>query len=269
MKPKLFFDSQICIDIANRTLDERRWARTWRYVRQNFRYVVSPLTLCELLRGVACGTELYFNENREAIRVLVPSPARDRFLPFPSAFVLKTVLNCEQGAPSLPTRQFDMWVRVVLKASSKHELEAGDVRLGPSSACTYGFNSGLHVSQLLDGEREHVAELQKLREGDLLIPSRLAWAAGILARQGLTPSDESCQKVAQALDAAFHFDMSLYERARTSNYNFEKHSTDWIDEQQLYYLSDPRMRFLTADARLQRWINGSCQANRVLDLDSI
>ncbi len=87
-------------------------------------------------------------------------------------------------------------------------------------------------------------------------------------RQSLKPSDEDCRRIAESLDAAFQFDMSLYGRARTSNYNFGKHRTEWIDEQQLYYLSDPDMHFLTRDGRLREWIKASTQANRVLNFDT-
>ncbi len=269
MKPRLFLDTQICINVGKRLIAQRTWDRVWRHITSNFEYVISPLTLCELLRGVASGTDRHFNENREAIRVLVPPHKRKRFLDLPAAFALKTVLNCNRGAPSLGTQDFEMMARVVLRAPSKNALEAGDARLGRSSARTYGFNSTLHVAQLLEGEREHVEQLQKLRKGDLQVPSHLTWAAGILARQGLKRSDEDYRKVAQSLEAAFHFDMSLYSRAQTSNYNFEKHATDWIDEQQLYYLGDPQMHFLTADGRLQQWITGSSLASRVLDFDSL
>lgn len=268
MKPRLFFDTQICINVGNRSVSERRWASVWRYVTQNFQYVISPLTLCELLRGVACGTDRHFNENREAIRVLVPPHRHKCFLDFPAAFVLKAVLGCQQGAPSVGTQEFERWVRVVLRARSKDALEAGDVRLGASSTRSYGFDFNLHVGQLLQGEREHVEQLQELRKGNLQVPSRLAWAAGILARQGLKRSHDDCRKVAQSLDAAFHFDMSLYGRARTSNYNFEKHRTDWIDEQQLYYLTDPQVHFLTGDGRLREWTKASTQASRILDFNS-
>jgi hypothetical protein len=257
MKPRLFFDTQICITVGKRLVDQRCWTRVWRYVKENFQYVISPLTLCELLRGVASGTDLYFDENREAIRVLIPSLAHPRFLEFPAAFVLKTVLNCTQGAPSLGTEEFEKWVRVVLRASSKDQLECGDVRLGPGSTRRYGFDSTLHVAQLLQGEREHIEQPDELRKGNLHVPSQRAWAAGILARQGLNPRDEHCRKVSHSLDAAFQFDMSLYDRAKTSNYNFEKHATNWIDEQQLYYLSDPQMHIVTADGRLQQWIKRS------------
>jgi len=268
MDPKLFLDTQISIDVGKRLIDQRTWARVWRHVTTKFQYVISPLTLCELLRGVASGTESYFNENREAIRVLVPPHKRKHLLDLPAGFVLKTVLNRRQRDPSLWAQDYETWVKVVLRARTKNELEAGDVQLAHGSARTYGFDSHLHVAQLMQGERVHLEQLQALRNGNLHVPSHLAWAAGILNRQGLRPSDEDCRKVAASLEAAFHFDLSLYDRARNSNYNFEKHATDWIDGQQLYYLSDPQMHFLTRDRRLQNWIKGSSQANRVLDFNS-
>ena len=268
MKPRLFLDTQICIDIGKRVIDRRMWARVWRHITSNFQYVISPLTLCEVLTGVASGTDRYFNENREALRVLVPPNSQKRFLGLPAAFVLQTVLCHKIEAQGFAPKDFDTWVKVVLRAPNKHALEAGDVPLGVSSTQTYGFDSSLHVAQLSQGEHEHVQELHKLRNGILEIPSSLVWAAAILVRQGMKPSHEECQRVARSLDAAFQFDMSLYSHARTSNYNFEKHKSDWIDEQQLYYLSDPQVYFLTRDGRLREWTKASTQASRILDFDS-
>jgi hypothetical protein len=269
VKPKLFVDTQICIDVTKRLVDERLWARVWRYITGSFEYVISPLTLCELLHGVAAGTDIYFNQNRKAIRVLVPPHRVKRFLDFPGAFVLKTVLHRKIEVQRIEPEEFDTWVKLVLKARSKAELEWGGVRLGCSSARRYGFDFRLHIAQHLDGHQVHVDQLKQLRNGDLQVPSRFAWAAGILARQGLRPSDEDCRRVAESLDAAFHFDMALFKRAKTSNYNFEKHATDWIDEQQLYYLSDPQVHFLTRDGRLQEWVKQSTQAKRILDFSAL
>ena len=266
MKPKLFLDTQICIDIAKRVIDRRMWARVWRKIMSRFQYVISPLTLCEILRGIASGTDLYFDDNREALRVLVPPNSEKRFLAFPAAFVLQTVPCHKTEAQGFGAKDFEKWVKVVLMAPNKHALEAGNVSLG-GSVRTYGFNCGLHVAQLSQGEHEHVEELQKLRGGSLQVPSNLAWAAGILARQGLSPTPEDCMKLAESLDAAFHFDMCLYGLAQTSNYNFEKHRTDWIDEQQLYYLTDSRVHFLTRDGRLREWTKASTQACRILDFN--
>jgi hypothetical protein len=86
---------------------------------------------------------------------------------------------------------------------------------------------------------------------------------------GLSPSVANDQKVASALDAAYEFDVSLWELARTSNYDYAKHDTDWTDHQQLYYLCAADVHFVTSDKRLMQRISGSGQAARVMSFDAL
>jgi hypothetical protein len=82
----------------------------------------------------------------------------------------------------------------------------------------------------------------------------------------LTPPQAS--KLAADLDAAHCYRRSVFEMVKQAKtYNREKRAGDWVDGQQLMYLSDPTVHIVTHDAALKHHCKGSSQANRVFALD--
>lgn len=54
-----------------------------------------------------------------------------------------------------------------------------------------------------------------------------------------------------------------------TKYRFDEHPEDLVDAQQLYYLLDPEMYFVTNDNRLIDYVRGSSQANRIITFDQL
>jgi hypothetical protein len=71
------------------------------------------------------------------------------------------------------------------------------------------------------------------------------------------------------LDAAYHYDQFLWELAEKHKYDFASHDSDWIDEQQLFYLADPAILFITSDTKIRLRTSKSKQADRVLSFEEL
>lgn len=269
LKPILFFDTQIPIDVAFGRIAPRDWRTVRSYVSTHFRYRISPLTLTELLVGIARGDEAHFLRNRTAVRELCWTSLRpDKFLRPPDQFVLKTVFGEDNSKLGLEPANLCRSVEVLLRARNLKQLNSGDVLLR-SPRRSFGLDLHSYEQEFSNGQRVHVDQLNELRAGHLHQASKLSWAAGLLKRLGRTPTHTECCKVAGSLDAAYQFDSWLCHLALTSDYDFSKHDSDWIDAQQLYYLSCDDTYFVTRDQRLIKGASTSAQGNRVLSYDAL
>ena len=83
---------------------------------------------------------------------------------------------------------------------------------------------------------------------------------------GQTVNQQQATTLANQLDAAYEYDLALCNTVTKGSYNFDKHDGDWMDWQQLFYLSDPDIFLLTDDQNLQRRVGKSNQKDRVVDL---
>src|SRR2546428_5537401 len=68
-KPRIFFDTNVCNDIAYRNLN-REWRIVSKYISRHYRYAISPLTMLELMIKIGRGHERYFEKNRRAPNVM-------------------------------------------------------------------------------------------------------------------------------------------------------------------------------------------------------
>jgi hypothetical protein len=177
---------------------------------------------------------------------------------------MKTVLGLAERRVGFEPKDYDLWIRAVLRAPDKQSLVNGEIEVPPRKLKTFGLNLRLIGNQVQEGKDAHVGELEELRRGELRVPSPPVWAAGIMRRMQVQPTTQRCEAIAAALDAAYRFDYSLYKLAFESNYDFAKHASDWIDVQQLYYLSDRDMIIITEDTNQIRRTAGSTQSARVL-----
>ena len=93
----------------------------------------------------------------------------------------------------------------------------------------------------------------------LTLGQRQSWAL-----IGVDVNDESRSKLLAGLDAAYHFDVSLWNLAKDKNYDFRERDSDWLDSQQVYYLCDPAAVFVTKDSRIKKRSRKSVQNDRIL-----
>ena len=90
------------------------------------------------------------------------------------------------------------------------------------------------------------------------------WLSVLARGLGIDPSRFLAADVAEALSAYHEFERQrLLVAAQDPMYNFEKSANDILDAQQLVYLADSRLSFLTGDRGYLRRIKKSQQKTRI------
>jgi hypothetical protein len=164
----------------------------------------------------------------------------------------------------LPEEEWALAVlKAVIRAPSKAQLKAG-IPLSGSKKWKRTFDLD-HFDQHEDRpQQEHAELLQGIRDGTIIMSEPKQWAAWILHQYDKPPYTAECETLALALDAAYQFSLALSKMANDQGYNFKRHSSDWGDLGQLFYLCDPSMHLLTADADFRNRTKGSSQSDRIL-----
>ena len=264
-RPILFLDTSVCVDVARDTIAPSQWASAWDRISHDYRYRISPLTAYELIAGLATGDAARFDENREALRVLFP-PSRKKVLPDLRVFVAKSLFS-EDLVPNPATPDIKLWLRTALKAPTKQALQTGNIRVGvasrPLGLDLQNINQQLRKHE--DGFVKRFREFQRLQVPEL---TRDVWADLILKSYAKETTPTNRALVLHKLDAAYRFDLSIWNHAKDPKYNLLKHRTDLVDAQQLYYLCNPEVHFLTTDARLRNRVLNSTQSGRIMTLNS-
>ena len=219
--------------MANGVIPAIEWERVSRRVAASYRYFISLNTLYELLAGLAGCDEAHFETNRNRIRTLYP-PFKKSFLPLVGDYVRMKIFQLPPRRLDFQPNKFKLWVDVILAAKSRDELAAGKVRLRKAghSSKEYGFSFPMLQQQIEQGKAVHAVRLEQLRDGSLLRSTPETWATAVRGLIGVDVNDESSSKLLAGLDAAYHFDVSLWNLAKDKNYDFREHDSDWLDSQQ-------------------------------------
>ena len=127
-----------------------------------------------------------------------------------------------------------------------------------------GLNFEL-IEQLLEsGKAEHTRLLELLRAKQLRRPLPEEWVKASFQHLNLELAQSEWRRLPAALESAFALNDFLCDQAEQNTYSFADHDSDWIDVQQLFYLSDPSIHFLTHDERLRNRVRGCGQAARII-----
>ncbi|MBI2861812.1 MAG: hypothetical protein HYX89_03230 [Chloroflexi bacterium] len=266
MSQRIFFDTNICNRIAYHNL-VREGDLIRKHVSSTYEYVISPLTFIELLIKIGRGDEAYFEKNRRALEMLLAGQAKPIFLDFPGSYLLNHLFAAPQIAKFGP-KDFQLWIKVVLEAPNQAALRDGEVEIGHDHL-VFGLDFGIVEAETQKGKDEHRRVLEGFRDEDNSPASAPAWAAATLARLGRQPNREDSIRVATALDAAYRFDEYLWRQVRNRSYDLHKNDSDWIDRQQLYYMCDERIVFVTDDANVLQAAQKSPQGSRVVPFDAL
>ena len=269
LRQKIVLDTQIVSDVCAGAICAADWNAVLGYISTKCRYEISANTLYELLAAIATGDANHFHTNQRRIRVLY-QPAGREFLPTVGDFVRSKVFGLPARRPDFRPHKLQRWADVVLAATSKSSLHRGVVlhRAGQSRK-TYGFDLQLLAKQIEDGKKSHARRLEELRQGNLSPSTTDTWTRAVLRLMDVPATAANQTKLLTALDAACHYDVSLYGMAKNRNYDFSRHDSDWIDSQQLYYLADSSVRIVTRDANIRFLTMSSTQRDRILSFDDL
>jgi hypothetical protein len=95
------------------------------------------------------------------------------------------------------------------------------------------------------------------------------WFQGIANRVKGDPNSRSVSEVASLFNAHHEFERrKLRDALPDVNYDPIAHRNDLFDAEQLVYLSNPYLYFLTSDKGLADYVKNSSQANRVINVQA-
>jgi hypothetical protein len=256
MRPKLFLDTDVCGNVADKTIKPEEWERVRRFIEERYDYYISFITLKEILAGLAGVHAKQFERCKERLGILYRF-LNPHFLPYPHVFAIRTVLGFK-------------WVSRRNEASNIEE----EKWLEASLKAVLSARSKPEVEDLLkdfvrenEPQEEHVNLLNGIRGDRIDRPHPLTWAGWILEPFGVQPTKERCHDMAARLDGAFDFsDALVCDRLKNPSYDPSgKHASDWGDCCQLFYLCDESMHMLTASRRdFRDLVKRSTQKSRIL-----
>jgi hypothetical protein len=261
MAKKASFDTQIIMMVNEGRIAPSVWTELLRGMQSKFQYCVSFTTFIELLTALAGCDEAHFEENRNRLLVLTDVPGCE-FLPMPGEFVRDRLLGLPHIRPEFsPSALQNEWMPIIRTAKSKRELSETGV---PMDGIDRGIDLALVKDQAKDGKDVWVRELELAKNARKEMPPRDIYAEFVLHfdLKGDTTA-ENIRKVSAGLDAGYCHLEQVHREGTKSNYRFDNHPQDWIDNQHLMYLADPEYTFVTLDQPLMARLAKSTQRARV------
>lgn len=269
MGRSVFFDSQIIINVSNGVISAAVWEGVVERLTGKYDYCVSFTTFMEIVNALAGGDEDHFEQNRKRLFVLT-DVAGSQFLPLPGEFIRSTVLGLPVERPDFsPDQLRRVWMPAIRQAQDMQALTSGSVvmkKLPGGVDLVVGIDFMLLRKQMEDGKKLWGEELRLAKSGKKEMPPAALYAEFILQSSLHAPqTQENLTKVSRALDAAYCHLAHIHHESTKSVYKFENNLQDWIDNQQLMYLADTDITFVTADQRLIAKLGKSVDQSRVME----
>jgi hypothetical protein len=267
MRSRLFFDTNICHHAENGTIPRGAWLRTVAAIPNRFQYCISPLTALETVHSLTSCDPDCFVKNRARVRLLTSINERI-WLDFPISFQRKALA----GLPTTNTWEIELNVgnlfAMIGWVEKKSDLER-PVAL-PHMTGAVGFQAYLKQARK---EFDNVKAIysQRMTLAKSQSPSRRTrkmFVDDVFRITAMTDTPERRSAISSGMDAAFMFESRLMSMIPTK-YRFEANADDLVDAQQLYYLLDSDMYFVTNDKRLIDYVRRSSQANRIITFDQL
>ena len=267
MAKSVFFDSQIPISVCDGVIPAADWKGVVERLAGRYRYRVSFTTFLEIVNALAGGDENHFDQNRK--RLLLLTDVEDcEFLPMPGQFLRTAVFGLAPERPEFsPDRLQRVWMPVITRAKEKCDLVSGNVvmqSLPGGIDLTFGIDLAVLRKEMQDGKKLWGEELKLAKDGQKEMPPAELHAAFILRFDIHAPeTQENIMRASRALDAAYCHLAQIHHQSTKGTYRFDSKLQDWIDNQQLMYLADPDLTFVTADRRLIAKLGKSLDRDRV------
>jgi len=149
--PKLFLDTNVCINVANETIPRDEWQKVRKHIQAHYSYQISYVTLKELFAKITRGENDYFEENKKPLHVLCELPQQE-FLPYPPVFALRTVLELKSVARgSLPVPEEELRrAKDQLKGSLMLSLESSTARMSNLARQEMYFDRFYGLDELIE-----------------------------------------------------------------------------------------------------------------------
>jgi hypothetical protein len=235
-------------------------------IDQRYRVVVSTETLIEMMDMLKGGNGEFFESDRKRIRLMAGTDV-PVFLSSVGEYSLRTSLGIERPAKFQPV-EFERWYEVITSATTRIQLfnEGVQWRKG-----RFIVNPDIIVEQQRAGKSSYRKWLKRYVTGRYTFPQQEQWALNHARQLGCELTPDEALKLGTDMSAAYEFSKRNFAVASAEGAFRENSRTregDWVDGQQLMYLCDPTMHFLTGDRRIKSKCSASWQCGRILLLSS-
>lgn len=274
-RPRVFFDTCVYLDAVKQSggIPPQDWRFVDHYIQRHYRVVVSWTTIKELLCKLENCSDEYFVRNQAALQQASRHGRRNgRFLENPQIFAIRNALGIDvypqldrEGRQNVPYQQWAQdVVDSVFNATSKRELLDG-VRSAANTNARDFFDLSDFAAHEEQPRSEYVRRSEGWRTGQIDRPHPITVAANLLRDSGVDPYTELCQRLSLSLDAVNSAIDWFWKMSKNPTYDFETRKNNWDDIQQLYYLCNSSMVFVTLNTRdFMQWMKGSKQISQVL-----
>jgi hypothetical protein len=259
--PKAFLDTQIPSDVVSGLLSPGDWSKACTYLRNATQYCISALTLSELLLGMAKGDAAYFEQKRRRLTVLLAPNDHAEVFDFVPYFVAQQFGFPITRAPHLEDNFLET-VRYIISVKSKSDLLDGVPVPGKQ-----GLKLRIALDRLAQEMEEikgkYVRHLSRLKGEKKVRFTLQHWAERLLELYGVDKRPEFVERIMRGLSANYEFEMAVLDLARNENFDLARNASDLIDGQQLCYLANPHVVFVTNDSDHSKRVKKSPQVARV------
>jgi len=215
--------------------------------------LISPITIFEVLSQLSI-------KNADEILLQIHAmhnwtiPAHTNVLPWPDASLYS--IWFKKAAPDDGyTKKLEKAINVCLEAESVESLreEAGKLKNAMDGVKQ---QSADQFKELIEAMRTGTISTENFSE---------LWFQGLANRLKTDSKVRVMAEIVADLSAYHEFDESKLRIAtQNKNYNPEKHRNDLFDGEQLIYLADPSLSFLTCDTGFENAVKCSPQAKQIV-----
>lgn len=268
LPPKVFLDTQIVSDVERGTIPRDDWSAAVSYLREAARYCVSPLTVGELIYALVKGGEQHFEQHQNRLRILLSPSENAEVFDFINYFFANQ-FGLNVARPPQLEDDFLGSIRLILGAPSKKALLEGFSPKGSDPNQSVKVRIDRFCTEH-ERNREAYVKFMELRRagGEFLIPPH-QWASLWLDFYGIADGEVSISEVSNRLSAAYEFEMALNNLLKNPNFSTEKNKSDHVDGQQLFYLCDPTVAFITNDSDFKNRTRKSRQADQIKSFEEL
>jgi len=214
------------------------------------RIVVSPITVLEAL------SQLTLKKNNEILSQIQAmhnwvNPKKARLLPWPNEAIRTWGFQKTTPADGFIER-IERAINTCLCAKSAEQLRKSAARV--KDALDRVKNSAEHnFRRLVESNRKEPLVGEKFSK---------VWVQGIAQRVSADPKSRPIEGIVSALSAYHEFEKERLKLA-TSNAEYKPDKNDLLDSEQLVYLGNPALNFLTCDGGYSKRVKQSKQAKRI------
>jgi hypothetical protein len=203
--------------------------------------LLSPITGLEVLSHLTWDSKANVSEQLHSLRNIM-NPSHAGILPWPDVAIAANAFRITKDDGGFIERLGEA-INICLEATSRESLKEPAVALQKMLEQAKDEIAG-HFERLLQAARN-----EGLSEDD----HRSLFAIGTAKRVGADPSSRSVDDVIWELSAYYELEREKLKVAIANKYyNPEKHRNDALDVEQLVYLSDATLHFITCDGGFER-----------------